>query len=71
MVKTLDIDALLEKNPKVKRERLLRDGGAPMTPEPRAFPYSPYAGRRLVVDANAWAKAGRRSKRRSTPTRQA
>jgi len=51
MMKTLDIDALLAKNPKVDRKEVrkhMRKDGE--TSPVRAFPVSPYAGRRLVVD---------------------
>jgi hypothetical protein len=53
MVETLDVEALLAKNPRVDRDALRRGADAPKTPAPKAAPYSPYGGRRLVVNDKA------------------
>jgi hypothetical protein len=50
MKKTLDVDALLAKNPRVDRDQIKRKPRVPATPVHKSLPTSPYGGKRLVVD---------------------
>ena len=65
MVKKLDVDALLAKNPGVDREAVKNRPKGQETPAPKAWPSSPYSGPRLVADEKSKLEQGAVRKPRS------